>query len=130
MIQLFFSCDMDLFDGFRCEQSYSSISHPPSLATSNGEIDDRNISERCDGMAVDGLVVNSSYFDGPSIEFEPSSCQDATNEAPTFGITASQRSEITNSERTLEKWEYLLRTRPRDPMYDVISSYEACDNGA
>ena len=73
-------------------------------------------------MAVDGLVGNTSYFDDDvSNEFEPLSCQDATNENSKSGILTTRSSELSNSERTLEKWEYLLRTRPRDPMYNIIS---------
>jgi hypothetical protein len=109
---------MDLFVG-----RYGSVSHPSLLAGSNGEIDDGIISDSCDGMAVDGLVGNSSYFDAASDALEPFSCQDATNETSTSGIATSRSSELSNSERTLEKWEYLLRTRPRDPMYDIISFY-------
>ena len=110
---------MDLFviNGFVREQSYTSISHSSLSAGSNGEIDDGITSEPCDGMAVDGLVGNTSYFDDDvSNEFEPLSCQDVTNESSTSGISPTRSSELSNSERTLEKWEYLLRTRPRDPM--------------
>ncbi len=111
---------MDLFQG-NSFGGYTTITREHFVTGSNEEIDESDITERCDGMAVDGLVLNSSYFHDASLEFEPLSCQSAANGAPTSEIRTSQSSEPSNSERTLEKWEYLLRTRPRDPMYAIAT---------
>ena len=104
---------MDLFGG-NCFDA-SDTTRPPFMAGLN-TVGGVHTSERCDGMSVDTLVVNSSYLDDTSVEFDPVRSQGATNEALTSRNIQLQSSEPSNSERTLEKWEYLLRTRPRDPM--------------
>ncbi len=73
--------------------------------------------EKFEGMLVEGLNANCCFDDIPDGFQDIDTCDfgDASKDGFDFE-RPSGTSSPSNSERTLEKWEYLLRTRPRDPM--------------
>lgn len=73
--------------------------------------------EKYEGMFVEALNANYCFDDIPAgfQDSEHFPYGDASKDTFEFE-KPSETNSLSNSERTLEKWEYLLRTRPRDPM--------------
>ena len=102
---------------------YSSVptlqQHPSALPETRSASSETLVpTDRCDGMSVEGLNANCCFDDIQAADgFETDESYYFVEGKDEFGLERPSDSKaLTNSERTLEKWEYLLRTRPRDPM--------------